>query len=304
VIVGSVFLLRSSALQVESVEVRGETARGDEIEESVSRYLAGSYAFIIPKTSSLLLSRTALESSLLRDDVRIKEADISTKNGVLVVDVEERVADALWCSYVDGEPLSPCVFIDHSFLAFSEAPFFSSSPLFVYMSEEKAPAIGETLYSKKERETLSDFVELLEKFSLNPKSLVVMQDGSVDMLLGHSGTPFSRTRLLLDKEEDTKRLESRLQTLLADSALRDALREEGGDRFAYIDMRFGNKIFYRVAHGGETVLPEDSVAPVIEDEGEEVSEEHTVENPEAVASELQDENEEVEAPESDEPEEE
>ncbi len=237
---GSVWAARLPALAVSTVTVRGAvTVPVADIEQAVSRELAGAYLALYPKSNVLTLPTHEVASALLAAFPRIRSVDVSrSSRNALDITVDERTPYALWCgakrSLSGGDPTG-CYFLDDSGRVFTEAPDFSGDVFFRYFGPIEGDPINATFLAPGEFTELDLFVRSARDVGVKPVSLAVLDAPDAALHLSNgSKILFNRTGNLSDVLQNLKSvLES------------DVFRSQGGLALDYVDLRFGNKIFYK-----------------------------------------------------------
>ncbi len=244
VLAGIVFLLRTEALQVKSVEASGtiQLARAD-IEAKASESIASSrHLFgLIPSSNSLLVDEERIERDISEGFPAVLEVHAHTSLGGKVrIDVSERGTVAFWCD----EGGESCFQMDADGFLFAPAPMASGTAdklVFKGMLDQSAAThVGQKFLSGKEIRVFSDARDLLAKKSKSV-DYVRCDSGRLCMIkVADNGV------LKVDPEDD---LENALDRLAA--ALQAPVFAKG--RFDYIDLRYGNKLFYKLAGGDAPV---------------------------------------------------
>ncbi len=271
-ITGVIFLLRIQALQVESVEVSGTVqVSPDEIKANVNEAIMASRNLFgaIPPTSVFFVDEESLEKRIAAAFPTIASVEVDSGiGGRIDVAVVERGAVAIWC---DAE-MAECYQMDDTGYLFR--PFVESREgklIFRGMlSAADGPLIGQRFLSGKEIVVFANAKTTLHE---GRKEIDYVQcDSAMLCLIKISGNGV----LKVDPGDDLANAFDRLF-----SALGSPILSKGG--FQYIDLRYGNKLFYKLADGSGTGTPTSTdtatdAATATVPAGEGASE---IENPEA-----------------------
>lgn len=237
-----VWLSRLPSLQIREVRISVETVlREEALQEEVRMMLSGTYVWFIPKTNIFLYPQEEIERVLSKKYPRISSISVVTLDkGVLSVEIRERQAFALWCNTVPvGESISQCYFLDKDGFVFDRAPQFSGDAYFKYYGivPYEAPIGSYYLASTTRFHELSDFVESVKLLSISPLYVSTKNQESFELFI------FGGGKILFDTQEGLGKIAERLSALLKTQNL---VPREGGELLIeYIDLRFGNKMFFK-----------------------------------------------------------
>jgi len=241
------YISKHEKFTISSLRILGnEVVNSEDVEKIVWEEIGGKYLWIFNKESVFLYPKNILESRVLGRWARISNIDIYADTMTsLTVRIEEREPVYIWCD--DKQESSSdniteeCYFLDDSGFIFSLAPYFSG-PVFFKMhgpifdtefrgEESQGLVIGKRFLSKDEFEKiviLKNAFILLEMKAVEFKA----QDDENYQFIMEDGA-----KILFNKEQSVETLLDNL-----DSSL-DAL--EKNKQLDYIDLRFGNKVFYK-----------------------------------------------------------
>lgn len=229
-------------IQIDMVNISGATVLSTDVLESTVRYeLQGKYLWAFPKTNVFLYPRSHIEKSLLTSFPRIKTVTLSTAdNHILSVSLTEREPFALWCDTPPTDNLvSQCYFLDTDGFVFAHAPQFSGNAYFKYYGflPYEAPIGSYYLSSTTRFHELSGFVENAQKLGITPLYMSAQDIDSFELFV------FGGGKILLDTRESLEKVFERFSALLKTPNL---VPKKGGELLVeYIDLRFGNKMFFK-----------------------------------------------------------
>jgi hypothetical protein len=241
VVAVSIYTLRYPGWQINDIQVSGNrTILSKDIESVIFREIAGGYASIIPRSSFFLTRGEAVGRVLKKNFPRISEVNIvrNFPNQIRVA-IYERSAWAILCN--DG--LTPeensdiqCVYIDSEGLALDEAPNSFGSLVVKIKTDFALLKVGEyvleparaiRIYSLGEKieALLSAEIIAYEIFSVLPREMRMRTSEGFSLIVLLEDDPPEIIRVLKSVlEEEIKERRSRLD---------------------YIDLRFGNKVFFK-----------------------------------------------------------
>lgn len=248
-IVGSVLVLllllvgftHLSFLQIKTITVEGNnTIDQDALTASVQEVLSGSYAHMIPKSFVLLYPRKSLLTSVPKDFPVLASVHIAASSLTHVtVKVTERAPYALWCGDIVpqvGEAPGACYFMDESGYIFSRTP---SSPPTIYVRYYGAVAEGGPPGQFLTPETFArmrSFAETLKTSGFTPSALLIPDDTDADLYLSNG------MRVYFSQADTPDNLKEKLTSLLS----AEPLKTIDPRKIDYIDLRFGNKAYYKL----------------------------------------------------------
>lgn len=209
----------------------GETISHDAIGLDVEQALSGEYFNFVPKRFAPTYPKQEILDTLTNTP-RVKDPEIERQGRALRVRLAEFEPSALWCSS-DAASTTPCVFLDETGYGFAQAPvlFGGAYTRFVRVGE---PASVSAVYTD-----MSDFEQLrsLEQ-QLSAFGWPVAQielDTARDVFAQLSQGGHLKVTLELSPAQTLDNLQTVLQAA-------EYQHLEPGN-FAYIDLRFGNKVF-------------------------------------------------------------
>lgn len=237
-----VWLSGLPALQINTISISGATVlREETLKEEVNMMLSGKYLWLVPKTNIFVYPRKQIEVALSKRYPRISSVSLATLDkGMLMVTLRERQPFALWCDNVPTDTsVSQCYFLDTDGFVFDHAPQFSGDAYFKYYGilPYEAPVGSYYLSSTTRFHELSDFVSDVKKLDISPLYITAKNQESFELFI------FGGGKILFDTQEGLKKISERLSALLKTQNL---VPREGGELLVeYIDLRFGNKMFFK-----------------------------------------------------------
>ncbi|GMU74299.1 MAG: hypothetical protein AMXMBFR44_4960 [Candidatus Campbellbacteria bacterium] len=227
--------------RIDVLEISGTRAiPHQDIFDFVTERLYGGYGGVFSKRNALIAPRASIQNGLVREFPRIRKVDVDAKDfHTLEIEITEHEPEALVCN--TGS--STCYFVNEEGYVFDEAPRFLGDSYVTYSAHLVDDPLGKWFLAHTGGfAQLHAFVESLERLSLFPRTVVVAES---------SFTVSARVRF-----QDIQLLFSR--SLPYDESflnLEAILREEdfSVESVASIDLRFGNKVFFkpRAEVGGE-----------------------------------------------------
>lgn len=232
-------------MRIDSVELSGGVLVGHtDMQDEVLGFLSGSYVWLFPKNNAFLYPHDALETHLSEYFKRIDTVKVSLKNlRTLSVVITERKPEALWCGTEGSEH---CYFMDNHSTIFAESPSFSGDAYFKYYGDlavegVNGPLGGQYIASSTQFAELHLFVENIRTLGLRPEYLAASNTGTTTPVEQFTLMVSNGGKIYFDRREPLEQLFENLKALLRTPALADAW-----GRVEYIDLRYGNKVYYKL----------------------------------------------------------
>src|SRR3989344_287194 len=246
---GATFVLRYDKLSIVDVEITGtDVLNPEELKNLAINILEEKYFYLIPKKNFLLYPRSGIENSLSSSFKRISKISVGYKSlktpRIIVVKIEERMPAYLWCGeskLVETRKPPECYFVDRDGYVFDKAPTFSENVFIILygnLMDEKDASIGGVFLSRDDFASLSKFIYRTSSLCLISTSLIKKDDGDYDLELARAG------KISFSLKDGTEKNISNLESALGTDPLKTNLATKP-DALEYIDLRFGNKIFFK-----------------------------------------------------------
>lgn len=228
-----VVLANMPDLQISEVRISGNSAIAkSQLENAVSLVLSDTYFGIIPKKSSLFLPRTSIATAVSSLSHRIKEVSVDrTGLTTLEIRVIEREPVALWC----GPTTIDCYFIDEAGVIFARAPEYSGSFYRRFAGRDgEGEVLGTTYLPEEKFRDLGFFLDALHTRGLESETVSLDTNDYKITLTGG-------TYVLIKRADPFSTALETIETILSS----DEFNDRGIDGVEYLDLRFGNKIFFK-----------------------------------------------------------
>ncbi|MBI3634237.1 MAG: hypothetical protein HY228_01305 [Candidatus Yonathbacteria bacterium] len=180
---------------------------------------------------------------------RLKSAQVrKVDEHTLLVSVVERKPFALWCGdeFLPTSTLASCWFIDDTGFIFDRAPVFSPGVYFeIYgkRENEEQEAILRSLLPPERFSLALAFIQELQRDQIIPLRLFMKPEGEYGIVVNSSENyPVLRGVELLFKDEQNA--STLLKNLSFAIPAQFPLGSTTKKKLHYIDLRFGNKVFF------------------------------------------------------------
>ena len=256
------FLVRAPFLQVHTVVVEGSTfVPKEKIEAATLASLSGNYFHIVPFGSTLFLSKSRIRDSITHSFKELQDFSIHrTGLSQITLSLEERVPAAIVCAgFRDDSVDDTCFWSDKHGYVFnslasttetlattaSDSSFsnFSLKDYDHYYIPTDAGdiKIGENFIEEKTFQNLEKFVKGAAKGGLFPLGVLVGDNGEYEMYIQNKKDPSEVTIYFDDHAPFDTTLSNLLTFWQNPSTGKKATTTES---FDYINLRFGNTVYY------------------------------------------------------------
>lgn len=238
---GAAALSHAPFLRIEKVEISGAaSARPEAVEEEARKYLRGAYGSLFAKNNILLYPKERMREGLLKEFPVFASASVSARDlHALEITIVERAPQALWCE--GSEALSSCLLLDEGGAAYALAADFTGSVYVRYFGPLQAGPLPRQFMEPEQFRALSALVdELGKKLPMLLVDKVALEDGGAARVFFADG--FELIIALADNGADV--LERFSLALEAEPFASHDVTE-----FEYLDLRFGDKLYYKLKEG-------------------------------------------------------
>ena len=248
---GLVFLSRWKKINIENIQVSGnKVIDTDTIEAVVQKDLAGHYFWLFPKTNFLLYPKKYIRNNLENTFKRFLDVSISLdRMKTLKISVSEREGKYLWCgtlipALINDTSSYKCYFTDQYGYIFDEAPYFSGNVYFKFYGKNDGNSANPagTYFLKNNFDKIVEFKNALSEFGLNPTSFWLDENGDANIAL--SSEPTAGAKIIFKLDSDYEKITQNLQAAITTDPLQTKLKTSLSS-LLYIDLRFGNNIYYK-----------------------------------------------------------
>lgn len=255
IIGGLSYFSRYPLFVVSSIIVSGNAEMLEEdLRSAVEKNLEGNVALVFARKSAMFYPKKAMEASLLKAFPRVERVAVSRRGlNTLSVEATVRTPYALWCGTEKnparpndsgrsgGDEVKDCFFIDNQGLIFAPAPSFSGEAYFVFFGGVFNDPIGSQYLSRGNFENINQFIKQLRNDDIPVYALLHGADGDYTAFLKNQTG--DESRILFSTEDSLETTLHNLEVLWKEKKLGSL---GGGTRLNYIDVRFGNKLYYTV----------------------------------------------------------
>ena len=237
---GIIFALRAPRLQIRNIALSGiKTLDEKAVHEGIRARLAGTRGYVFLRSSFFLADTGAIASGLKQDFPRIRDVAVAKKfPDKLNIVITERAFWGVFCNGLASSSTPACAFIDPDGIAYEHAPKPQGKLIITIRTDtDREIALGSPAVDPALMAGISALTEnipaqtgiALADFELRgrvPREIRVIAADGFTMIFNLESDYAAVLRVLkrvLDGEIKDKRI-----------------------RLDYIDLRFGNKVFYKM----------------------------------------------------------
>jgi cell division septal protein FtsQ len=262
VLAGLVYVTHHPSIRIEKIIVSDlrYTDRAA-VEGLINQQLNGQYIGLFSKANTLTFPRAQIKQVVLREYPAIKSISFEWRDrNVIAIRLAEHTPVAIWCdtpvtpatalAHADDEKITgalpqviarprdaACFFVNENAMLFAPVTGATDTEGLValYGRIIKDP-IRQTYTDKTEFTDLLDFVRLVRRLEIVVTEIWTTS-GEAYSFVAQSGT-----QLYVDSEDNIIEVFDNLKTVIA----RDAINKAQFANIKYIDLRFGNRVFYKL----------------------------------------------------------
>jgi len=247
VFAGAVWLAHAPFMRITTVEVSGQsTLNADDISHATLADISGSYLYLFPKNNIFLYPKFKTELDLAKQMPTIAKVSVNAKNfHTLQVVVTERARKALWCGE-SAAAASACFWLDQDGLAYaadSDAFGLEASTSYEKYYGALVGDAPQNYLTPDQFHALSALVDALAQNQQGNtiQSIEVGAAGDVRVTFADNFT------LMFSLSSAGADVYSRFTLALTS----DAFAGHSLGDFEYLDLRFGDKLYYKL-HASST----------------------------------------------------
>lgn len=244
------FLSKWEKLNINAIQISGNKVLETQmIEDVVKEEIAGNYFYFFPKTNFLLYPQHKIETDLKNKFKRIKNIFVNDRNiKTLDISLTERTALYTYCGTnlptLDNNN-QKCYFVDDEGYIFDEAPYFSGEVYLKFYGATNPNGenpIGAYFFQQNFGKLIL-LKETLEKIGIKPVVFYLEDGGDMKMFLSSSTSELG-LEIIFKSDSDFEKMVENLQSVLSTEPLQSDFKNKYSS-LLYIDLRFGNKVYYK-----------------------------------------------------------
>lgn len=245
------WLSKISAVQIVNIEVSGNSAvSGEEIKSLMTEESSKKYLLLFSKNSRLLYPKKQIKTKILNDLKGIEKIEVKFKGlKTVVASIIERKPNSVWCADTENdtksknskdENIAGCYFLDKEGMVFSNAPDFSGETYVHYYGLlDGSNPIGKIYLPSAKFEEISDFLNSLKVLGIIISQFHAETESDYEIYLENE------SKIIIDDKQPFGKTLANLESILSELGIGKGLSASSSIKLDYVDLRFGNKVFYK-----------------------------------------------------------
>ena len=242
-LIGAIILLLSQlsmlpAIMIQEIEVKGNDVLQDKILFDIAHdAIQGHHFNLFSKQNIFLYPKRNIEGRILSKHPRVKTVDVSFDTfSRITIDVRERKTYALYCTQSNAK----CFVVDDEGVLFAQAPHFSSHSYFVYTTGLEVSLLRQTVLPAEEFVTFEAFKAALADIVPVQLAVLEVEDENEYRVVLENGAG-----IVFDPGDGYEQILQDLHSVLQSEEFQADVGENL-ENLSYIDLRFGNKVFFKL----------------------------------------------------------
>jgi hypothetical protein len=233
-LVGLLYLIQLPQIQISEVKVSGNAfISSKELQDKANEVLDAHILWIIPKSNIFIFSKKELEIKLKQNpaivSVKIRKDFFKT----LTIEIQEQEKEMIYCTTLER---TECFYINKTGFIYARVNEYiiPEQEILIY-TEQGVKKIQDTILDEKTYIDVVLFVKNTARQDIRIGDVYIKLDGVVEFVTRE------KVRIITSLFDDFKKDFANLVALFEKSVL----TKEQMPQIEYIDLRFGNKVFYK-----------------------------------------------------------
>lgn len=234
-------------LQISSIEIKGNsTLSSQEIQQLTLETVEGYYFGLIPKSNSLFYPKNLISNTLTNSFKKIDNLKIRRKGlSGLKIDIIEKEPVALACKGFRNEEENEqkCYSVDENGFVFEESPLFSEGvyPYYYINLDDDKDIVGDFFIDTDLFKDLQDFIKIIKDSRISAIGILIGENGQYELYI--KNVDLSESIIYFDDKISFEKTASNLIAFWNETVF-NKNGTSSAPIFEYINLRFGNNIFY------------------------------------------------------------
>lgn len=265
-LVGLVYVTNTEFLRINKIVVTDtQYAERVEVENLIKTQIEGRYFGLFLKSNALIFSRSRIVHAIKNNYPSVESVDVDLKGfNTIDIEIKEYIANAIWCDIpvtpasllthageegFEGEEKKSsipqvvnsfnnpnCYFMTEDGMIFAKADYDDDSEIIKTFGYIKTDPLKQNYSNPKTFKNLVEFVKLLRRLNIVADEIWTT-NGEV-----YSIVTKEKVEIYIDGSDDIVSIFDNLETVIK----RDAINQAQFSNIDYIDLRFGNRVFYKL----------------------------------------------------------
>lgn len=235
---GFIFFLRSDFLKIKQVSVEtGSLVSEDRVRELATGFMSGSKLLFVPKANIFFFDSQDLEKKIASEFGGVESVDVDRQIFSFGIDIKIKERGALFAFCNKSEAGEECFNMSRDGFVFEEeGADINLDGKIVFYSQRNETVLRSFFDTKERVENYMKFIDSIRARNINISS-VTIESFDESFLSTDVG------RVVFNPSDDPYAAAQNASLLIED------IRKQNPEaKFEYIDTRFGNKMFYKLAN--------------------------------------------------------
>lgn len=244
---GIVFWFNHPVLNISSFEISAvEFANKDDIHKEVNQILNDKKFFLFSNKNIFFLPKTKIREALINSNHSIQGVSMRIlKFDLLEINITEYSYSGKWCGNSKEEEIDPCYLLNKEGQIFAKEKaldkkntltFFSPLIEFEKQEELESNILGKQYLPVETFKNIVTFAEYLPEFDIHVKEIVTKDNETFSVITTED------LLLMIDYQDQAQEILNNLKTVIETEEINEAQLSN----LEYIDLRFGNKVYYKI----------------------------------------------------------
>lgn len=231
---GIVYVIQMPFMRINDVKISGNTfVDTEEINSKTNELLNRNTYWIFPNKNIFLFSKKALEAKIKENPAVIKVLIKKDFFNTLIINIEEQEKEMLYCTSVEK---TECFYINKVGFIYAkvEEYIIPEQEVIIYNEQEKKN-IKDTVLDEATYAELVLFIKNITRQDIKIGEVYIKEGGIIEFV-SQSGV-----RIITSRFDDFEKDFDNFMALFD----QNILTKEKLSEIEYMDLRFGNKVFYK-----------------------------------------------------------
>jgi len=234
ILAGILYLIQIPQIQIGEIKISGNSfVTTQEIQNRIDNESSAKILWFIPKSNIFLFSKNKVQNAIKENpaiiDVSIRKDYFQT----LRVEIVEQEKEALYCNSLER---TQCFYVNRDGFIYAKVEdFIIPEQEIILYREMDQRQIGQVVYEEELHESVMTFIKSTARYGITITNSYLKSDDVLEFKTLQGA--ILKTSKYDDFEKDFTNFEALFE--------QNVLTKESLSTIEYIDLRFGNKVFYK-----------------------------------------------------------
>lgn len=236
---GSCFWLNHPFFNISAHKISPtEFANSEIITEKVEQILSEKVFFLLSSKNIFLIPKTKIREVIIQSDYAVKDVSLKVSNfDLLEINISEHSVVAKWCGPDFQKEISECYLLNEEGQIFTQEKVLDKKKTLKFFSQfEEQNILGYQYLSEEIFGNVINFSKYLPEFNIHVKHIEI--ENNETFLIKSIEGPVLMIGYQNSAEETLNNLKTVIET--------EEINQAQFANLEYIDLRFGNKVYYKI----------------------------------------------------------